>query len=166
LARKKTVMQMAEFNKRGQLLIRTHNETLPVTAMPVSNPDRLAVGLNGCDAAPTSTGFAEIVSDDGCRWFVNEAYLGTPVPVRGTACGLAPPSSTIFRDACRSPLAPGVKVTSIVQLPPGASLDRHVVVSAKSPKFAPLMPTPEICKSSLLTFVTVAVRGSLVVPTT
>ena len=104
-------------------------------------------------------------SDRG-RWFVNEIYRGTPVPVRGTACGLAPPSSTIFRDACRSPLAPGVKVTSIVQLPPAASLDRHVVVSAKSPKFAPLMPTPEICKSSLPIFVTVAVRGSLVVPTT
>src|SRR5438128_889202 len=103
-------------------------------------------------------------SDRG-RWFVNEIYRGTPVPVRGTACGLAPPSSTIFRDACRSPLAPGVKVTSIVQLPPAASLDRHVVVSAKSPKFAPLMPTPKICKSSLLIFVTVAVRGSLVVPT-
>ena len=64
---------------------------------------------------------------------MNEPYLGTPVPVRGTACGLAPPSSTIFRDACRLPLAPGVKVTSIVQLRPAASLDPHVVVSAKSP---------------------------------
>src|SRR5713101_1879638 len=102
----------------------------------------------------------------GRRWFVNEPYLGTPVPARGTACGLPPPSSTIFRDACRSPLAPGVKVTSIVQLPPAANLDRHVVVSAQSPKFAPLMPTPEICKSSLLIFVIVAVRGSPVVPTT
>src|SRR6266581_1657692 len=105
------------------------------------------------------------LSSHGRRWFRERPYLGTPVPARGTACGLAPPSSTIFRDACRSPLAPGVKVTSIVQLPPAASLDRHVVVSAKSPKFAPLMPTPEICKGSLPVFVTVAVRGSLVVPT-
>jgi hypothetical protein len=84
-------------------------------------------------------------------------YLRTPVPARGTACGLAPPSSTIFRDACRRPLAPGVKVTSTVQLSPAPSIDPHVVVSAKSPKFAPLMPMPEICKFSLPIFVTVAV---------
>ena len=42
---------------------------------------------------------------DGRRRSVNEIYLGTPVPARGTACGLAPPSSTILRDACRLPLA-------------------------------------------------------------
>jgi hypothetical protein len=29
-----------EFKKRSQLLIRTHNETLSVVAMRVSNPDR------------------------------------------------------------------------------------------------------------------------------
>jgi len=35
------------FDKRGQLLIRVHNETLPVAAVRVSNPDRLPVGING-----------------------------------------------------------------------------------------------------------------------
>ena len=35
-----------EFNKRSQLFIRTHNETLSVTAMRVHNPDRSPVGIN------------------------------------------------------------------------------------------------------------------------
>jgi hypothetical protein len=32
--------------------------------MRVSNPDRSPLGINGCDAAPSPSGFAEIVSDD------------------------------------------------------------------------------------------------------
>jgi hypothetical protein len=35
-----------KLNKRGQLLIRLHNETLSVAAMRVCNPDRLPVGIN------------------------------------------------------------------------------------------------------------------------
>jgi hypothetical protein len=53
-----------QFDKRRQLFIRTHNVTLSVIAVRVNNPDRLTVGINGCDTAPTPTGFAEIVSDD------------------------------------------------------------------------------------------------------
>jgi hypothetical protein len=52
-----------QFYKRRQLFIRTHNETLSIVAMRVSNPDRSPVGIDSCDAAPTPTGFAEIVSD-------------------------------------------------------------------------------------------------------
>ena len=36
-----------EFKKRRQLFIRTHNETLSVAAMCVSNPDRSPVGIHG-----------------------------------------------------------------------------------------------------------------------
>jgi hypothetical protein len=32
--------------------------------MRVCNPDRPPLGINGCDAAPTPPGFAEIGSDD------------------------------------------------------------------------------------------------------
>ena len=35
-----------QFKKRRQLLIRVHNETLPVAAMRVSNPDRPPVEIN------------------------------------------------------------------------------------------------------------------------
>ncbi len=53
-----------EFQKCGQLFIRTHNETPSVISMCVSNPDRSPLGINRCDTAPTPTGFAEIVCDD------------------------------------------------------------------------------------------------------
>jgi hypothetical protein len=36
-----------EFQKRSQLIIRMHNETLSVAAMRISNPDRAPLGING-----------------------------------------------------------------------------------------------------------------------
>jgi hypothetical protein len=36
-----------EFQKRAQLFIRSHNETLSVTAMRVSNPDRSPAKIQG-----------------------------------------------------------------------------------------------------------------------
>jgi len=53
-----------QFQKRSQFFIRTHNETLSVVSVRVNNPDRSPLTINGRDAAPTPTGFAEIVSDD------------------------------------------------------------------------------------------------------
>src|SRR6266513_700191 len=53
-----------KFQKRGQLLIRVHNETLSVVAMCVCNEDCSPATIHGCNTAPTPTGFAEIVSDD------------------------------------------------------------------------------------------------------
>jgi hypothetical protein len=44
--------------------VRTHNETLSIVAMRVSNEDRSPARIHGCHATPTPTGFAEIVSDD------------------------------------------------------------------------------------------------------
>ena len=48
-----------KLNKRGQPFIRTHNETLSVAAMCVSNPDCSPVGINRRDGAPTPTGFRD-----------------------------------------------------------------------------------------------------------
>jgi hypothetical protein len=53
-----------QFHKRGQLFIGAHDETPSLVAMRVNNPDRSPARIHGCDAAPTPTGFAEIVSDD------------------------------------------------------------------------------------------------------
>ena len=58
-----------QFHKRSRLFVRTHDETLSVVAMYVSNPDRSPVGINRCNAAPTPTGLAEIVSDEFPRTF-------------------------------------------------------------------------------------------------
>jgi hypothetical protein len=50
-----------EFQKRSRLFIRTHNETLSVAAVRVSNPDRSSVGINRRDTAPTPSGSSQIV---------------------------------------------------------------------------------------------------------
>jgi hypothetical protein len=52
-----------EFHKRRQQFIRTHNETLPVAAMCVHNPDRSPPRINRCDAAPTPSGFDNSMID-------------------------------------------------------------------------------------------------------
>jgi hypothetical protein len=39
--------QLAVFEERRQLFIRTHNETLSVVAMCVNNPDRSPVAIHG-----------------------------------------------------------------------------------------------------------------------
>jgi hypothetical protein len=53
-----------KFEKRSQFFVGGDDESLSVVAVCISNEDRLSVGINRCDAAPTPTGFAEIVSDD------------------------------------------------------------------------------------------------------
>ena len=53
-----------EFKKRSQLFIRSHTEPLSVVTVRVNNPDRSPRRIDGCDPAPTPSGFAEIVSDD------------------------------------------------------------------------------------------------------
>jgi hypothetical protein len=51
-----------ELQKRRQLFIGVYNKTLSVFAMCVSNPDRSAFAIYRCNATPTPTSFAEIVS--------------------------------------------------------------------------------------------------------
>jgi len=53
-----------EFQKRGQLLIRSHNETLSVVAMRVSDPDRSPLARSTDATQPTPSGLTDIVADD------------------------------------------------------------------------------------------------------
>jgi hypothetical protein len=53
-----------EFHKRSQLFVGVHNETLPIIAMRVCNPDRSPLAIHSRNTAPTPSGFAKIVSDD------------------------------------------------------------------------------------------------------
>jgi hypothetical protein len=69
-----------KFQKRCQLFVSVHNEALTVATMRVSNEDGSAFGINCCDAAPTPTGFTEIVQ----RWQPSRklgAILGGLLPV-------------------------------------------------------------------------------------
>jgi hypothetical protein len=43
---------------------RYERQPFAIIAVGVNNPDRSPFGVDSCDAAPTPTGFAEIVSDD------------------------------------------------------------------------------------------------------
>ena len=52
-----------KFEKRSQFFVGGDDESLSVVAVCISNEDRLSVGINRCDAAPTPTGLAELVGD-------------------------------------------------------------------------------------------------------
>src|SRR5581483_4069734 len=88
-----------------------------------------------------------------------------PVPVRLTNCGLPPPLSAIETEALRAPIAVGVKVTVIVQLPPPTTLVPQVLVCMKSPGLVPVRVIPVIVRVCAPTLVRVTVCGALVVPT-
>ena len=53
-----------QFNKRSQLFIHVHNETLSVAAIRVNNPDRSPVAIGRRNVAQTPTALLEIVGDD------------------------------------------------------------------------------------------------------
>ena len=63
--------------------------------------------------------------------------VAVPVPLRLTVCGLPLALSAIFSEAPRLPLAEGVKVTLMVQLPAAATELPQVLVWAKSPALVP-----------------------------
>jgi hypothetical protein len=82
-----------QFNKRGQLFIGSHNETLSVSAMRISNPDCSPFAVQSCDTAPTPTGFAEIIRDNfpvlSLRQRSNKSRPGkTTSPRSKSRCGL------------------------------------------------------------------------------
>ena len=47
-----------------QFFLRLHYKALSVAAVRVGDPNRSPLRINGCDTAPTPTGFAQIVSHD------------------------------------------------------------------------------------------------------
>jgi len=48
-----------KFEKRSQLFIRVHDETLPVIAVRVNNPESSPARIHGWDTAPAPTGFRD-----------------------------------------------------------------------------------------------------------
>lgn len=96
---------------------------------------------------------------------VSAATGALPVPVRVMACGLPEALSVMLTDAERLPEAVGVKVTLIEQLPPAATGLPQVLLSAKSPEFAPVTPTVLMFSVVLPLLLTVTIWAALVVPT-
>jgi hypothetical protein len=88
-----------------------------------------------------------------------------PVPERVTVCGLPLALSATLSAAVKEPLAAGVKVTLIVQLPPAATLAPQLLLCAKSMGFAPVSAIPLILKAPLPVLLKVTVWAALVAPT-
>ena len=82
-------------------------------------------------------------------------------------CGLPDALSVTDREAFRTPVAVGLNVMLMVQLAPAATLEPQVLVSAKSPLFAPVMPMPEpmMVNVAVPVLVSVSVWAVLVVET-
>jgi hypothetical protein len=55
-----------DFPKRGQLFIRTHNESLSVVAMRIGNEDYSPARIHPCDAAQTARESCSIGSRQNC----------------------------------------------------------------------------------------------------
>jgi hypothetical protein len=99
---------------------------------------------------------------------VLRAAAAVPVPLTGSDCGPDGALSATVKVALRVPDAAGENVTETVHDAPAASvlgLNGHVVVSAKSPAFAPLTATLEIANAADPEFVTVTDWAELVEPT-
>src|SRR4029077_20493975 len=82
----------------------------------------LLVSVTGCDALEVPTVWLEKVRVVGAK--VTAGLLEpAPVPVRAALCGLPLALSVMFSEPGRVPLVVGVKVTLMVQLALGASVE-------------------------------------------
>ena len=88
-----------------------------------------------------------------------------PVPVRVTDCGLPVALSVILIEAERLPLAAGVNVTLIAQLPFAASEVPQALICAKSPLFVPVTDMLVRVKLALPVLVKVTDCEALATPT-
>jgi hypothetical protein len=107
-------------------------------------------------------------------WFPNARLLGftvtagaVPVPLRPTLSGLSAASSVMVTLAVRLPVADGLKVTLIEQVPLTASvlgLTGQVFVWPKSPLLVPVTAMLLIVSGPVPLLVSVTVWAALVVP--
>src|SRR5947209_9374180 len=87
------------------------------------------------------------------------------MPLSATFCGLSAALSVRVRLALREPVAPGVKVTLMVQLAFAARLLGQLLVWAKSPLFVPVNPMLVIFRGTVPVSVSFTAAFALVVPT-
>ena len=86
-----------------------------------------------------------------------------PVPLSETVWGEPEALSETEMEALREPVAEGVKVTWIVQLPEPAATVEQLLVCEKSAEFAPVMLTPLMVRVPVPGLVTVIDSAVLLV---
>jgi hypothetical protein len=105
----------------------SRRETRPV-GVPPDGDETVALKLT---ASPGAEGFLKEIN------FV--AVSSKPTPVSGSNCGLSDALSVMLTAALRLPVADGVKVTLMLQLPPTETDVTQLLISAKSPLLAPVI---------------------------
>ena len=121
--------------ERGQSLVWAKSPVVPRLEM-VNGAVPVLVSVTICSVLVVPTSWSPKVR------LVEEretAGAGSPTPVRLTVSGLLAASEVMVKSAVRVPKAVGVKVTSIVQLAPPATLLPQVLVWAKSPLSGPVI---------------------------
>ena len=94
-----------------------------------------------------------------------ETEADLPVPESGTVCGLPVALPEIVIDAARLPLAAGVNLTLIVQLPFAATEVPQLFVWAKSAEFVPRTAMLVMVRGPFPELLMVTVWAALVAPT-
>ncbi len=115
------------------------------------------VMVTPCEGLVVPTSWLPKVSEVGETLTVG----ATPVPLRPTVCGLPAALSLMLSVALRVPVAVGVKVTLIEQLPPVATDVPQLLVWAKSPGLAPVREMPLILSAPLPVLLRVTVWAEL-----
>ena len=116
-----------------------------------------------CAALVDVTAWLANVSDAGETLAPGVAAV-VPVPARVTACGLPAALSVMVTAADRAPVAVGLNVTLIVQLPLFAATELpQVFVCAKSPLFVPVTPMLDMFNTAFPVLVNVTDCDPLVV---
>lgn len=83
-----------------------------------------------------------------------------PVPVMATVCGLPAALSAMLMDAVRAPVAVGLKVTLMVQVP-AARTEVQVLVCVNSVLLVPVTVMPVTVRVALPVLVSVTVLTAL-----
>ena len=103
-------------------------------------------------------------------WLLKSRLVGerltvaaVPLPLKGTVCGLPAALSLMLSKAFRLPVAVGVKVTLMVQLPPAATEVPQLLLCAKSPALLPVSEMPLIVNAALPVLLSVTACPALVV---
>ncbi len=84
-----------------------------------------------------------------------------PVPVKAIACGLFAALSAMLMDAVRAPVAVGLKVTLMVQVPAARTEAPQVLVCVNSALLVPVTVKPVMVKVALPVLVRVTVLTAL-----
>ena len=137
------------------------NEPVTAILLTIRTPRPVLVSFTDLALLVVNTTWVEKVRLVG----ENVTAGNTPTAVNGSVCGLPGTLSVMLTAAVLVPVAEGVKVTVMSQLPPAGTDVPQLFVSAKFPLFVPVTLMDVIVSLPLPVLVKVETCGGLVMPT-